>query len=44
MKINFKNKEFEMNWKELAAFIVTIYLLATDNLTTLIEFIKSLLK
>jgi hypothetical protein len=44
MKINFKNQEFEMSLKELAAFIITIYLLATGNMTVLIEFIKSLLK
>lgn len=44
MRINFKNQEFEMNWKELAAFILVIYLLVTDNLTVVVEFIKSLLK
>ena len=44
MKINFKNQEFEMNWKELAACILVIYLLVTGNLTVVIEFIKSLLK
>jgi hypothetical protein len=44
MKINFKNQEFKMNWKELAAFILVIYLLVTDNLAVVVEFIKSLLK
>jgi len=44
MKINFKNQEFEMSWKELAASILIIYLLVTDNMTVVVEFIKSLLK
>jgi hypothetical protein len=44
MRINFKNQEFEMNWKEIAGFVITIYLLATGNITILIEFIKSFLK
>jgi len=44
MKIYFKNQEFKMNWKELATFILVIYLLVTDNLTVVVEFIKSLLK
>jgi hypothetical protein len=44
MKFNFKSKEFEMSWKEVATFIVLIYLLITGNLSVLVELIKSLMK
>jgi hypothetical protein len=44
MKINLKNKEFEISWLEVVAFIVTIYLLITGNLSVLVELIKSLVK
>jgi hypothetical protein len=39
-----KNNQFEISWIEVAALIVTIYLLITGNLPGLVEFIKSLLK
>ena len=44
MKINLKNKEFEISWLEVVTFIVTIYLLFTGNLSVLVELIKSLVK
>ncbi len=41
MKIKLNNKELEISWLEVVAFIVTIYLLMTGNLSVLVELIKS---
>lgn len=44
MKLKSKDKKLEINWIEVAALTVTIYLLITGNLSALVELIKSLLK
>jgi len=44
MRMKFKSKEFEISWTEVAALLVTIYLLATNNISVIIEFIKSHVK
>ncbi len=44
MKMKLKSKEFEISWIEIASLLVTVYLLATDNISVIMEFIKSHLK